>query len=409
MPDRLNGQIVFRESGRLKASIINHMKKYASVFASFFIMSALGGLYAWSIFVEPLKNEVGVSTGFTQLIFGIIIGILPVAMVLGGRMVSARGPKITAFVSALMFGGGYISAGIFKNNPVFLLIGIGLFSGIGTGLGYIAALSTPVKWFPERRGLITGISTSGFGAGAIFLSLFVKGFLKAQFPVFRMFLYIGVVYGVVIMVSSLLLFEPGTFREKRSGRIKERWSLDFFGERIFWGLFLGMFSGSFAGLLIIGNLKPLALYIGIKEVTALISISVLSVGNTLGRILWGHIADLFGMLKSIKTSLLLLSLSVLLLFFLSTSGLFTFMALVVGISFGANFVLYAASVARFFGTERIGEIYPFISFSYGLAGILGPPIGGFTFDLTGSYLWPILIASIVALTGCIISGFLLSK
>ena len=388
-------------------SIIIAMKRYSSVVASFIIMAALGGLYAWSIFVQPLKEEAGVTTGFTQLIFGVIIGILPLAMVLGGRIVINYGPKVAGILSAVLFGAGYIVSFVFRTNPAWLLIGIGLMSGIGTGFGYIAALSTPVKWFPERRGLITGISTSGFGAGAIFLSLFVRTLLLKGLSVYRIFLYIGLLYGTIVFLSSLLLFEPESFKDNVRGSV-QKWHFDFIKRRDFWALFLGMFSGSFAGLVVIGNLKPIAAYLDIGDKAALAAISVLSLGNTAGRVLWGYIADIIGVVKSIRLSLFLLGLSVIFLFWAPSGGVFIILSLITGLAFGANFVLYAASTSIIFGTDRLSEIYPFVSFAYGLGGILGPPIGGFSYDFTDSYSAAILISAIVAILGSIIATALLT-
>ena len=383
------------------------MKKYSTVIASFMIMAALGGLYAWSIFVEPLKKGTGVSTGFTQIIFGIIIGILPLAMVFGGRIVLKYGPMLTGFLSALLFGGGYAISGIFKANPLSLLLGIGVMSGVGTGFGYIAALSTPVKWFPQRRGLITGIATSGFGAGAIFLSFFVKHMLKSGFPVHKIFLVIGISYGTFLLVMSFLLLEPENFRGKKKD-LRKKWSFDFLKNMGFWALFIGMFAGSFSGLIVVGNLKPLAVNLSIGEEASLLAISVLSIGNTLGRILWGHIGDLIGMIRSIKISLIFLGIVIGSFFVVAGDMLFVFLSFVIGLMFGANFVLYAASTSIIFGTERLSEIYPFVSFAYGLGGLLGPPIGGVAYDLTSSYAPAIVISSSVAIIGGIFASALLT-
>ena len=391
------------------SSIITGMKKYWSVVGSFLMMTALGGLYAWSIFVEPLKKEAGVTTGFTQLIFGIIIGILPVAMVFGGRIVVEYGPILAGVLSAILFGSGYIISGVLRASSLSLLIGIGLLSGIGTGFGYIAALSTPVKWFPGKRGLITGISTSGFGAGAIFLSLLVKMLASEGLSVHRIFLYIGIIYGILLLVSSFSLFEPDNFkRNRKNTEHKQKWHFDFMRRKEFWALFLGMFTGSFSGLVIIGNLKPIAKYLGVNEWAAVVAISVLSIGNTAGRIIWGHISDVIGMLKSIRLSLLLLGIIIVSLLLLPLNTVFVVLSLFIGLAFGANFVLYAASASIIFGTKRLSEVYPFISFAYGLGGLLGPPIGGFSYDITSSYSFAIFMSAITAIAGSVVVPALLS-
>ncbi len=382
------------------------MRKYLIVVSSFLIMATLGGLYAWSIFVPPLKEQIGVSTGFTQIIFGLIIGILPVAMVFGGRLLESKGPMYSGIISGILFGAGYIMAGKSGARPLFLITGIGLMSGIGTGFGYIAALSSPVKWFPQKRGLITGIATSGFGAGAIFLSFIVRELLKTGMPVSRIFMIIGITYGLIIITASLFLNDPkDTVKSTKSAE----WNLDFLKDTKFWALFWGMFSGAFAGLVIIGNLKPLALYFGIDSTSAILAISSLSMGNTAGRILWGYIADRIGIQKSIRLSLIIIAILIPIYAFVKSGLLFVILSLFIGLAFGANFVLYATGASIFFGIERIGEIYPFVSFAYGIAGLTGPPAGGYAYDITGSYIYSLIISSLVAFVGSIAAIHLIKQ
>lgn len=381
------------------------MKKYFIVISSFLIMSALGGLYAWSIFVPPLKEQIGVSTGFTQLIFGIIIGILPVAMVFGGKLLNKNGPLFTGIISGILFGSGYIIAGKSGAQPLYLIIGIGLISGVGTGFGYITALSTPVKWFPERRGLITGIATSGFGAGAIFLSFIAKELLERNIPIANIFTTIGITYGLVIILSSLLLKNP----KKELPAPPSSLHLDFLKDRSFWALFVGMFSGTFAGLIIIGNLRPIAIYFKVNQTAAILAISSLSIGNTIGRILWGHIADRIGIEKSIRLSLVLLAVLIPLYTIAKTSITFITLSMLVGLAFGANFVIYATAASMFYGIDKISEVYPFISFSYGIGGLTGPSAGGYIFDFTKNYIYSLVIASIIALVGCALSLYLIKR
>lgn len=161
-----------------------------------------------------------------------------------------------------------------------------------------------------------------------------------------------------------------------------------------------MFAGTFAGLLIIGNLKRLGLVGGAVEWIAASSVGVLALGNALGRIVWGFIADRFGRVIASVLSLVLLAASILLLLPAAGKGwLFLVTAALVGFNFGAAMVLYATQTSDVYRPERFGRIYAFVTLAYGVSGTTGPFVGGLIYDLTGSY-WPaVLIAATIALTG----------
>lgn len=168
------------------------MKKYLVTLASFLIMLCIGGVYAWSIFVPPLKLEHGLMTAQTQLIFGFTIASFAIVMIPAGRIEKKRGPRITAIIRAILFMAGYLIASFSCGHVSLLLIGVGIFSGAGIAFGYVTSLATPIKWFPEYKGLITGISVAGFGGGAIILSRLVKAMLADGIPVLQIFRIIGI-------------------------------------------------------------------------------------------------------------------------------------------------------------------------------------------------------------------------
>jgi len=377
------------------------MKKYLATLASFLIMLCIGGVYAWSIFVPPLIAEHGLMTSQTQLVFGFTIATFAVVMILAGRIEKKRGPRITAIIGAVLFTCGYLLASVSGGKISVLLIGIGLFSGAGIAFGYVTSLATPIKWFPDYKGLITGVSVAGFGGGAIILSWIVETLLEKAVPVLRIFRIVGISYGIVVFLSALLFSVPKQFQtESAKSIIPLREHLK--NSKI-WVLFLAMFSGTFAGLLIIGNLKPIGLNFGVSEVYATIAISFLAIGNMIGRVLWGFVSDRLGGRRSILLALALLTLFTLLVIPGSHSDLtFLFIPFLVGLGFGANFVLFAAEVTQLFGVAKIGTIYPIVFLSYGFAGIIGPSIGGGLYDLTQSYTIPIIISAVICALGMVI-------
>src|SRR4030042_1613109 len=172
---------------------------FVNVLASVLMMCCAGSVYAWSIFVAPLKTAFGLSTAQTQLVFGFIIASFSITMLFVGRIERKLGPKITASIGAVLFSAGYLLASFSGGNVVLILLGISVLSGAGMGFGYVTVLSNLVKWFPTHKGLATGIAVAGFGSGAILLSPVVQPVLTGGVAVTGAFRYTGIIYGVIFL------------------------------------------------------------------------------------------------------------------------------------------------------------------------------------------------------------------
>ncbi len=361
-------------------------------------MCCSGSVYAWSIFVLPLKTEFGLTTAQTQIIFGFIIGIFSITMLFVGRLERRVGPKITASIGAVLFGSGYVLASFSGGSFFIIILGISILSGAGMGFGYITVLANLVKWFPHRKGLATGIAVAGFGSGAILLSQIVQPILSSGVTVIDIFRIIGISYGAVFLVSALALSAPPATGEETAGNpIKTSVLLK---DRRFWTLFYTYFAGSFSGLMLIGNLKPIGLSFGVSDGAATMAIVLISLGNAAGRIIWGQIYDKIGGKYSVSLALSALSVLILIL----ATGVFhdisfAALSLIIGLFYGANFVLYASEVSNIYGIYQLGIVYPILSLAYGISGITGPVVGGRVFDMTSQYCIPIVIAAVVCLTG----------
>ena len=354
--------------------------KYAILAASVVIQACLGGLYAWSKFVPLLSDGYGFTGAQTQIIFGCLIAVLSVTMAFAGRWIKRFGPARVSIAGGLLFGAGYVLASFSEGRFAPILIGIGGLSGIGTGLCYISALGTCALWFPKRRGLAMGAVVAGFGSGAALLTAFSVYLLDAGYNVLAVFRFIGLVYGSVICCAACVLRQPDHHIEASNTALLDRRAI--LRDRFFWGLAAGMFSGTFAGLLVIGNLKPMALAAGIPVNTALAGVSAFAAGNAFGRIVWGWAADRWGR-KTIFASLGALAVA-LAAAATDNPDAFLFASGAVGFGFGACFVVYAAQVGVRYGSNAVEIVYPKVSLAYGLSGIAGPWAGGMTYDLTGS-------------------------
>jgi MFS transporter, OFA family, oxalate/formate antiporter len=363
--------------------------KWAVLGAGCLMQMILGGIYAWSEFVPLLKSGYGLTTSQCGLIFGATIAVFTSVMIPAGKFMQRRGARVTALIGALLFAAGYVMASFSQGDFLLLLISLSLVAGAGIGFGYICPLTVAMQWFPDKKGLVTGVSVAGFGAGAIFLSFVAEHLLVTRgMDVMHVFRFIGLGCGLVAVCSALLLREPprgsGTGIQRASGR-RMQVPTGALTSRNFLLLCLGMFCGTFAGLLVVGNLKPMALSLGLGSSTATVAISVFALGNAMGRIGWGQVHDRFGSRMTIFLSQAFLGLSMLLFLLPPVPALVLSAVLLTGIGFGGCFVVYAASIVEQLGIGLFPRLYPICFLWYGLAALIGPPLGGMIADATGSY------------------------
>ncbi len=350
------------------------MKRWLALAASILIQSCLGVVYAWSTFVPALGTEHGLTACHAGLIFGVCIASFTVSMVFAGILQHKQGPRRIASIGGLLFLAGYLTGASSGDSFPLQLIGFGILAGAGIGFGYVCPLATGIKWFPKHKGLITGLTVAGFGLGAVFFAKAGNHLLDAGMPVLLILQRIGWFVGTFVCLGALLLFVPKKNEAESFNPRKTEPLRKLLKQREFKYLFSMMFCGTFGGLLIVGNLKPIGLSLGISTAQATLSIMLFAVGNAAGRVLWGLLYDRFNSRVLIYCMLILAASAGLMT--IESTPIFYLSSILIAFAFGGFFVIFAAQVAESFGSNRLSEIYPFVFLGYGIAGLTGPTIGG---------------------------------
>ena len=374
------------------------MKKVLVVVASFFIMLCLGSVYAWSLVSTELIFNYGFSSVQSQLVFGLLIAVFPVTMIFAGKYEARIGTRNMAMLSAVFYSAGYLLSGLSNGNFWLILFGVGILTGIGTGLGYLVALTTPVRHFPEKKGLVTGISTAGFGLAAFVFSLIIERMLLDGKRILDIFLFVAIVHGLIILFFSLFIIPPST-----SNPTSLKSFTVFRFDSKFIKLFMGIFMGTFAGLLVVGNLKLIGSEHAIPNHTLVIGVSVFAIANFTGRLSWGKLSDHINTNICVVVALSLQAASVFLIGLLElTSISYLLLSTLIGFSFGSNFVLFAKKTSLYYGVDKLGLVYPYVFLGYAIAGIAGPLSGGAIYDLFQNYDYASYMASSLSLLGALL-------
>jgi len=364
------------------------LKRYRILAAAVIMQMCLGATYAWSVFVLPLKQMTGILQGTAQLPFSLFYFAFPATMMATGTLLPRIGPRRCAVIGGLVFGSGWMTAALGSHHFVFTILGIGLVAGVGVGFAYIVPIATCVRWFPEQKGLVTGVAVAGFGGGAALVSNISGAFMNSmQMSPFGAFFVLGVAFLMLVTLAGFVMENPPELdlatarRPNATGVLKQQ---------VFVVLYLAMFAGLAAGFAVNANLKELYGAAGVQ--TGVRAVAAFAVANAAGRIVWGWVFDR-GRSTAILQANLLLQAGVLLLhpwLLRSATGLMVFAALS-GFNYGGILVLYASAAAETWGSERISQIYGWL-FSANIPAAAAPVLAGVVFDRLGSFapvLWGI--------------------
>lgn len=405
--------------------------RWAVALAGTVVMICLGTVYSWSTFTQPLIASFGWSNTTTTWTFSLTILFLGIGSVIGGRWQDQAGPRPVVVTGAILWGVGNILAGLgtARLGAWWIYLTYGLIGGLGLGLGYITPVAVVTKWFPDMRGLASGMVVMGFGLGAFFYNLLLKS-IPAFADVARQaqavvdarkapgqaatmldpqhvhvimltFLISGVVYLVIGGVCAACLANPPSTVSAAAGAKSAAPSTDFTPAQAmrtwqFYVLWLMLFLNVTAGILFISNAVPI-----MRELTQITpgrAVSIygfLALFNGLGRFFWGAVSDRIGR----RLAYVLIYGTQVAIFFAvghlhAVYAVATLFAIVL-LDYGGGFGTMPSFTADYFGTRFMGLIYGWILLAWGVGGVVGPIFAARVKDLTGSFAGALPVIAII--------------
>lgn len=354
---------------------------------------ALGTFYGISVFLLPLEKEFGWTRDQTSWVSTIGIVIIASAYIFAGMLYDRQGPRVVAVVGGLFFSLGFLLASTINSLLAFYLtLGLGL--GIGNGFGYVIPTSVASKWFPDKRGLIIGLMVGSYGAGSgIFGPLASK--LMEQMGWRGVFQLYAVIFFVMTMIAAYLLRNPPAGYQPPHGHAVRGGvgaahvdvpTSEMVRTHTFKLLWVAYCFGTTAGTMVISQLVPFARSAGHSAAMAAFAISIGALGNASGRIFSGWMSDRTGRLNTLRVMLVISAAAMPALYLLREQVVPFYMLLcAVYYCYGTQLSVYASTSADFYGTKYIGLNYGLLLAAWGVAGILGPFLGGRVFVATGNY------------------------
>jgi OFA family oxalate/formate antiporter-like MFS transporter len=384
------------------------MSRWVRLWSAFIGMIMIGNLqYAWTLFAEPMVKAhaaQGWELSDVQWGFGLFIAAGTWATPFFARYIDKYGPRFFMMASGLLCALGWGILG-HVSSLVWFYAFFSL-AGIGVACVYACGVSTAVKWFPDKRGIASGIITAGYGMGAALFNP-VFDYLIQTIGYSDTFLWTGVSHGALIALSGLLMVNPPATYKAAAAAVKanvRRHDLQFTTSEMlrtpqFYFLFAAMLSMAIGGLMVTASVKPVATNFGISHTALAVALIIYPLANGMSRILWGSVSDYLGRERTMFVAFLLQAIFLVALTTLGRQGDVIWVALVslVFLTWGELYVLFPATLADLYGSKNSAGNYAFLYSAKGVAALLGGGIAASLFEKTGTWDYPFFACAALAL------------
>jgi OFA family oxalate/formate antiporter-like MFS transporter len=386
--------------------------RWSIALAGVIMQIALGAVYAWSVFRIPLTKAFGWTISQVTFAFTLAILMLGFAAFAGGLWMRKSGPRMVAIASGVLYGAGVFLASFSGGHLYWLYFSYGFLAGTGLGLGYIVPVATLVKWFPDKRGMITGIAVAGFGAGAL-ITAPIASRLIVSVGVLKTFAILGIAYFIAVTGAGFFVKDPPhdytpAGWKPSAAQTKQRAARDLtlreaLSKWQWYALWAMLFLNTSAGISIISQAAPMAQEI--THVTGAVAagmVGIISIANGSGRFLWAWLSDVIGRRAVFLSMFLVQALLFWLMPHVTAFGLFTTLAFAILLCYGGGFGTMPAFATDYFGPTNVGSIYGLMLTAWGFAGVFGPMLIARVRQGSGSYTGALTIIAVVMVVAAVL-------
>jgi len=368
---------------------------------------ALGTLYAWSIFVAPLEKQFGWKRTQTSNVFTIAVVVLALTFIIAGRLQDKFGPFWVSLTGGVLVSLGFFLCA-YTHSLNYLYSCFGVIAGVGNGFGYATPIPVMAKWFPDKRGLAVGLAVAGYGGGSAIFGPLANLKLIPDYGVATTFQILGVIFLVMTLFGAFLLknppagYKPEGWTPKPAAKVAAT-TYEFTPAEVvhtpaFYFMWIAYALGCSAGLMVISQLVPFAKSVGIGSAAlATMGLVLGAAGNASGRILSGWMSDAIGRLNVLRLMIAISMIAMPILYLVGGNiSLLYVTVFAVYWCYGTQLSVNASSTSDFWGTKNAGINYGMLFTAWGVAGIIGPRIGGVLFDKYKNYQAAFYTAAVLA-------------
>ena len=355
-----------------RESMMKTRNRYVIASAGITLHLMIGGIYAWSVFTGPIVKQTGWAETSVSFAFNLAIFFLGMSAAFMGRLVEKFGPTITGTISSVCYGLGVFLTGIaISNQQLWLLyLAYGVIGGLGLGASYVTPVSTIIRWFPDKRGLATGLAIMGFGFAALLTGPIAQT-LMASFGVSSTFYILGIFYFLVMIIAAQFIKKPRQ-NELPKAVIKKASHFSLTGQNM-------------------------------TANTAAIMVGILGLFNGFGRLIWATLSDYIGRPRT-YSAIFILDIVMLITLILCKVPVIFALALCLLLScYGAGFSVIPAYLGDVFGTRELGAIHGYVLTAWAAAGMVGPILLSYTHQILHNYFVTLVVFIVIDLLALIVS------
>lgn len=394
--------------------------RYVVAFAGVMFHLMIGSVYAWSVFTNPIAKQNGWTESSVAIAFSIAIFFLGMSAAFMGKVVEKIGPRLTGTIASFLYGTGTIMTGwaIHQNSIWLLYLSYGVIGGLGLGAGYVTPVSTIIKWFPDKRGLATGLAIMGFGFAAM-LTGPVAQQLMASVGLEQTFYLLGAFYFVIMLLAAQFIVRPNKVLLSENSNIPsvgtrltkgpELTANQALKTKSFAFLWIMFFINITCGIGLVSAASPMAQSMtGMSVETAAVMVGIIGLFNGFGRLIWATLSDYIGRPATFSAIFILdiVMLSAMLIFKLPL--LFVIALCLLMSCYGAGFSVIPAYLGDVFGTKELGAVHGYVLTAWAAAGIVGPLLLSLTHQLFHNYTLTLIAFILIDLLALLIS-FLIQR